>query len=71
MLYDKFGKHVIQTMFDIAIKVKFEGIKGESIWFDRIAEHILRHRKELLRHSSGRKIVEKLYEVSNFFSISS
>lgn len=63
-MFDQFGNYVVQKMFEVAIKVRSGRRGGKREWFERLAKRIDERYEQLCRYSSGKKLIERLTDVS-------
>lgn len=68
MLFDQYGNYVIQRLLEILIEVKNGNRSGELEWCDRLVKRLLEHEENLLKYSSGKKIIEVLERELGIFS---
>ncbi|VDO24953.1 unnamed protein product [Onchocerca flexuosa] len=64
MLFDQYGNYVVQTMINVSIDVHDDRREGDLTWLTRLSERISRHESRLLKYSSGKKIIEKMKQLS-------
>lgn len=57
MLFDQFANYVVQRMLEIAIEVYQGKREGNRYWLSKIVYHVKNAEKNLLRFSSGKKIL--------------
>lgn len=67
MLFDQYGNYIVQTLLKVLIDVKKGARSGDPKWFNILATRLIRYGDNLLKYSSGKKIIEVLeQEVGDF-----
>ena len=67
ILFNQYGNYVIQRLLEILIEVRNGARAGSPSWFDRLAKRLIQNESNLMKYSSGKKIIEVLeLEIGDF-----